>query len=70
MKAEIKEGSESRDRIFSIREHRWGSLERGMALPTAAVPDEMSAKLEKVTLTFTMPKAEEIKPKTITVKAG
>ena len=40
-----------------------------MALPTTVVADKAKAEFEDGILTVTLPKAEEVKPKTITVKA-
>jgi HSP20 family protein len=53
----------------SVREHRWGSFERSIALPTEVTADKAVADFENGILTVTLPKAEEVKPKTITVKA-
>jgi HSP20 family protein len=69
LKGEIKEQSESKDKAYHIREQRWGSFERSMALPTAIVADKAKAEFENGILTVTLPKAEEVKPRTITVKA-
>jgi HSP20 family protein len=52
-----------------MREHRWGSFERSIALPTDVKADKAVADFENGILTITLPKAEEVKPKTITVKA-
>jgi len=53
----------------SVREHRWGSFERSVALPTTVTADKAVADFENGILTVTLPKAEEVKPKTISVKA-
>ena len=69
IKGELKEENESKDKAYHIREHRWGSFERSMGLPTAVVPDKAKAEFENGILTVTLPRADEVKPKTITVKA-
>lgn len=69
IKGEIKEQNESKDKAYHIREHRWGAFERTIGLPTAIVPDKAKAEFENGILTVTLPKADEVKPKTITVKA-
>lgn len=69
IKGETKQESESKDKAYHIREHRWGRFERSMALPTAVVADKARAEFENGILTVTLPKADEVKPKTITVKA-
>jgi HSP20 family protein len=61
--------SQRQDKAWHLREHRWNSFERSIALPTAVVPDRAEASFENGILTITLPKAEEVKPKTITVKA-
>lgn len=53
----------------SVREQRWGSFERSIALPTDVVSEKAQADFDNGILTITLPKAEKVKPKTITVKA-
>ncbi len=60
---------QGKDKAWHIREHRWGSFERSIALPTEVMADRAAADFENGILTITMPKAEEVKPKTISVKA-
>ncbi len=69
IKGETKEKSEVKEKAYHIREQRWGSFERTVILPTAVVSDKARAEFENGILTITLPKAEEVKPKTITVKA-
>ena len=78
LKGELKHGEEKKERAWhtpalragaSVREHRWGSFERSIALPTEVMADKAVADFENGVLTITLPKAEEVKPKTITVKA-
>ena len=69
IKGETKEESETKDKNYHIREQRWGAFERSVVLPTAVVSDKAKAEFEDGVLTVTLPKAEEVKPKTITVKA-
>jgi HSP20 family protein len=57
------------EKSWHIREQRYGSFERSVALPTAVVANKAKADFEDGILTVTLPKAEEVKPKTITVKA-
>jgi HSP20 family protein len=68
IRGETKHEEEQKDKAWHIREHRWGSFERSIGLPTAVVPDRADASFENGILTITFPKAEEVKPKTITVK--
>ena len=61
--------SKGKEKAWHIREHRWDSFERSIALPTEVTADQAVADFENGILTVTLPKAEEVKPKTITVKA-
>ena len=68
IKGEMKEQEEKKEKAWHIREQRWGSFERSVALPTVVVADKAKAEFENGILTVTLPKAEEVEPKTITVK--
>jgi HSP20 family protein len=69
VRGERKHAEEKKEKAWHIREQRWGSFERSVALPTNVVADKANADFENGILTITLPKAEEVKPKTITVKA-
>ena len=69
LRGERKQEEEKKERAWHIREHRWGSFERSVALPTEVTAEGAVADFENGVLTVTLPKAEEVKPKTITVKA-
>ncbi len=69
IKGEFKEKGEVKEKAYHIREHRYGSFERTLSLPTDIIADKAKAEFEDGILTVTLPKAEEVKPKTITVKA-
>ena len=69
LRGEMKQQEEKKERAWHIREQRWGSFERSVALPTDVKADQAVADFENGILTITLPKAEEVKPKTITVKA-
>ena len=69
LRGETKHEEEKKEKAWHIREHRWGSFERSIALPTEVTADKAVADFENGILTVTLPKAEEVKPKTITVKA-
>lgn len=70
LRGEVKQEDEKKEKAWHIREQRWGSFERSVALPTQVVADKAKAEFENGILIVTLPKAEEVKPKTITVKAG
>ena len=69
IKGETKEDSDDKQKAYHIREQRWGSFERTLTLPTDVKADKAQAEFENGILTITLPKAEEVKPKTISVKA-
>ncbi len=69
IKGEMKEETDNKEKAYHIREQRWGSFERSVTLPTAVKSDKAQAEFENGVLTITLPKAEDVKPKTITVKA-
>jgi len=68
LRGEMKHEEEQKDKAWYIREQRWGSFERSITLPTDVKADKAVADYENGILTVTLPKAEEVKPKTITVK--
>ena len=68
LKGEMKHQEEKKDQSWHIREHRWGAFERSVRLPTTVNADRARADFENGILTVTLPKTEEVKPKTITVK--
>jgi HSP20 family protein len=59
---------ENKNKSWHIREQRWSSFERSVRLPTAVVADKAKAEFEDGVLTVSLPKAEEVRPKTISVK--
>ncbi|MGB8984004.1 MAG: Hsp20/alpha crystallin family protein [Anaerolineales bacterium] len=69
LKGNMQHEEEKKDKAWHIREQRWGTFERTVALPTAVVSDRASADFENGILTIKLPKAEEVKPRTINVKA-
>jgi HSP20 family protein len=60
---------EAEHKTYQIREQRWGAFERSVTLPTSVVPDKARAEFEDGVLTVSLPKADEVKPRTIAVKA-
>ena len=66
---EYKQENEQKNPTYHIREQRSGSFERSLLLPTDVKADKAKADFENGILTITMPIAEEVKPKSITIKA-
>lgn len=72
IRGEVREEVETNgggDRQYHIRERRYGRFSRSLILPTMVDADKAKAEFENGILTLTLPKAEEVRPKTITVKA-
>ena len=68
LKGETKQENETKEKAYHIREQRWGAFERSLVLPTEVVADKAKADFENGILTITLPKADEVKPKTINIK--
>ena len=69
IKGEMKYEEEKNEKAWHMREQGWGAFERSVALPTDVVTDRAKAEFENGVLVITLPKAEEVKPKTINIKA-
>ena len=68
IKGETKQQDEKKDKSWHIREHRWGAFERSIRLPSGVIADRANADFDNGVLTITLPKSEEVKPRTISVK--
>ena len=60
---------EGNGRVYYHRELRYQRFTRSIRLPILVNADKADAQFENGILTLTLPKAEEVKPKQITVKA-
>jgi len=69
IKGEVKQQDEVKEKTYHMREQRWGSFERSVALPSSVSADKAKAEFENGILTITMPKEEEARPKTITIRS-
>jgi HSP20 family protein len=69
LRGEFKEANEQKEATYHIREQRFGSFERAVMLPTDVQSDKARADFENGVLTVTLPKAETVKPRTISIKA-
>ncbi len=69
IKGEFKAEEETEKRSHYCQERRYGSFHRAFTLPTEVESEKAEAVFEHGVLTLTMPKAEALRPKTITVKA-
>ncbi len=66
---EVREENEPKQATYHLLERRTGVFERSVMLPVDVITDKAKADFEHGVLTITLPKAETVKPKTITVKA-
>jgi HSP20 family protein len=69
LRGEFKQELEKKEATYHVLERRSGSFERSVMLPTDVQTEKAKADFEDGVLTISLPKAEAVKPKTITVKA-
>lgn len=69
IKGEHKEEKEAKEQDYFCRECRYGAFSRSLTIPIPVKTDKAEATFENGVLTITLPKAEEVKPKQIKVKA-
>ncbi len=68
LRGEYKQENEQKNARYHIREQRSGSFERSLMLPTDVKAEKAKADFEDGVLTITMPIAEEVKPKSISIQ--
>ena len=69
IQGELKEEEKIEEGNYLRQERRYGQFRREFSLPTQVNADKAKAEFEHGVLTLRMPKAEAVKPKSITVKA-
>jgi HSP20 family protein len=69
IRGESKVQKESKKEDYLYQERRYGAFSRSVELPSGLKTDKSEAALDDGILTITIPKAEEVKPKKINVKA-
>ncbi len=69
LKGEFRQEDDVKDAAYHLKERRYGSFERSVMLPTEVETDKAKAEFQNGVLTIILPKAEAVKPRTITVKA-
>jgi len=69
IKGETKAEEEVKEADYIYRERRYGAFSRTVRLPRDLQVDKAEASFENGVLTVTIPKAEEVKPKQIKIKA-
>ena len=70
IKGEVKEDQEFDRGQYHLRERRFGTFSRSLALPSGINAEEIKADYGDGVLTLHLPKAEEVKPKKIAIQAG
>ena len=70
IKGETKEEAENEDEkaVYLVKEHHACSYFRSVRLPSEVVAEKAEAAYKNGILTLTLPKAEEVKPKSIPVE--
>ena len=67
---EVKQNAETKERNFHRVERRYGRFSRSVSLPTTVRGDAIEARLEHGVLFLSIPKAEEVKPRKITINVA
>ena len=70
IKGEMRQEHENRERNYHRIERRYGSFQRTITLPTTVKSDAIQASLDNGILRLEVPKAEEVKPRKISVRVG
>jgi len=69
IKGELKQEEKIEEGNYLCQERHYGQFMRELALPTQVNAEKAKAEFEHGVLTLRLPKAEEVKPKSIKVKA-
>lgn len=69
IKGEFKEEKDVEENRYHVHERRSGAFTRSFSLPSNVRADAIQASFDQGLLILTLPKAEEAKPKRISVKA-
>jgi HSP20 family protein len=70
IKGELRQESEEKKRNYHRTERRYGSFQRTIALPSTVKADAIQAALTNGILRLDIPKAEEVKPRRISVQVS
>lgn len=68
IRGEVKAAEEVKKESYHRQERRYGAFRRAVSLPMGLKVDKADAVFENGVLTLSIPKAEEVKPKTIKVQ--
>ena len=70
IRGETKDETETKDKDYVRRERRYGEFARSVTLPAGLQTDKADAKFDNGVLTLQIPKSDQVKPKSIKVKAS
>lgn len=70
IRGEVKEDAEFDGESYHVRERSYGSFSRCIRFPVPVDAENVDATYENGVLSLSVPKADEVKPKRIAVKAG
>ena len=70
IKGEIKSDESVKGDQYHLRERRFGTFTRSISLPTKIKGDAIEASYQNGVLNLHLPKAEEVKPKRISIRVG
>jgi HSP20 family protein len=70
IKGETRKETDDKQRNFHRVERRFGTFQRTIGLPTTVKADAIQASLTNGVLRLEIPKAEEVKPRRISVNVG
>jgi HSP20 family protein len=68
IRGEVKEEQKTERENYLLQERRYGQFSRSFSVPTPLDAAKAEAEIENGVLTLRLPKAEEARPKAITVK--
>lgn len=69
IKGEVKAEKDVKEGDYYVQERRFGAFSRSIGLPLPVKTDKAEAAFEDGLLTVTIPKSEEVRPKTIKVES-
>lgn len=67
IRAEARAAEEKRGDNWLMREHRYGTMQRAVTLPSAVGSDAAEARVDNGVLTLRLPKLQAVQPRRITV---
>ncbi|HEX9018561.1 MAG TPA: Hsp20/alpha crystallin family protein [Anaerolineaceae bacterium] len=70
IRGETKAENEQKEGKYHLRERRYGTFVRSIALPTDVKADSIEANYKDGVLSLKLPKTEEVKPKRIAIKGS